>query len=66
MWCPELKDVPVLNIHDPWNLSKAEVKKFGIGDKYPLPISCPKYTNLSLAKKQKEEKKVVRDLEKKE
>ena len=47
LWCPELKDVPVLNIHDPWTLSQTEQKKFGIGDIYPLPIDCPKYTNLA-------------------
>ena len=54
MWCPELSDVPVLKIHDPWNMPEPDLKKFGIGEKYPLPIACPKYTNLH---QEQEEKK---------
>ena len=53
MWCPELADVPVLNIHDPWNMPKSDLNKFGIGDKYPKPIACPKYTNLHHHKEEK-------------
>ena len=57
MWCPELKDVPLEYIHDPWNMPKSLQKSsnISIGEDYPLPITCLKYTDPEVAKKQKRE-----------
>lgn len=61
MWCPELENVPLDYIHDPWNMPAALQKKVKvqIGGKpadasiasYPTPITCTKYTSAEAAKK---------------
>jgi deoxyribodipyrimidine photo-lyase len=55
MWCPELKNVGVDYIHDPWNMPKSHQDKYGVklGTDYPKVIECLKYTNPEVAKKQK-------------
>ena len=39
-WIPELKDVPIANIHEPWKMTPMEQTFCGvvIGKDYPLPI----------------------------
>jgi deoxyribodipyrimidine photo-lyase len=39
-WCPELAALPADKIHEPWKLSAAEQKQFGIqlGVNYPNPV----------------------------
>lgn len=58
--------MPAELIHDPWNMNLLQQKAHGIkiGEDYPKPISCPKYTNPALAKKQKAEKAAARKAEK--
>lgn len=71
MWCPELKDVPLQYLHDPWNMPKSLQKSSNvvIGEDYPEPIPCLKYTDPEKAKTQKKEQKAARqgtlDFEKK-
>ena len=40
LWCPELRDVPLSKIHEPWLMSKQEQEQAGcsIGKDYPAPI----------------------------
>lgn len=42
-WCPELEDVPVQFIHEPWKMSAAVQEECGvkIGRDYPVPIIEP-------------------------
>jgi deoxyribodipyrimidine photo-lyase len=39
-WCPELVKVPASRVHEPWKLSVAEQRQFGIrlGVNYPNPV----------------------------
>ena len=39
-WIPELSDVPIVNIHEPWKMTVLEQSFCGvkIGEDYPLPI----------------------------
>jgi deoxyribodipyrimidine photo-lyase len=59
MWCPELRNVPIDYIHEPWTMpeSLAKSTKLQIGKDYPEPIDCIKYTNPDKAKKLKKEAK---------
>jgi len=45
MWCPELKDVPIEYIHDPWKMPVYVQKqcKVVLGQDYPHPFKCAKY-----------------------
>jgi len=63
IWCPELANVPLDYIHDPWNMPESLQKssKVQIGGEppaagsavkyYPAPIKCDKYTSPEAAKK---------------
>mmetsp|Transcript_35689 Transcript_35689/g.54615 ORF Transcript_35689/g.54615 Transcript_35689/m.54615 type:complete len:140 (-) Transcript_35689:7-426(-) len=55
LWCPELKRVPLSYIHDPWNMPEtlAETCETEIGEDYPKPIPCEKYTGEKANKKRK-------------
>lgn len=40
MWCPELQNVPILNVHDPWSMTLIQQNSVAciIGKDYPGPI----------------------------
>lgn len=44
-WCPELKNVPVTKVHEPWLMSKEEQERSGcrIGVDYPNPIPSSRH-----------------------
>ncbi|KAG2435381.1 hypothetical protein HXX76_007453 [Chlamydomonas incerta] len=44
-WCPELKNVPVAKVHEPWLMSKEEQERSGcrIGIDYPNPIPASRH-----------------------
>mmetsp|Transcript_101767 Transcript_101767/g.140650 ORF Transcript_101767/g.140650 Transcript_101767/m.140650 type:complete len:87 (+) Transcript_101767:1358-1618(+) len=47
MWVPELSNVPVDYIHEPWKMPLYLQKQLNIhmGQDYPHPIKCDKYLN---------------------
>ncbi|GIL83479.1 hypothetical protein Vretimale_11168 [Volvox reticuliferus] len=44
-WCPELRNVPLAKVHEPWLMSKEEQDKAGcrIGVDYPNPIPTSRF-----------------------
>lgn len=63
MWIPELKRVPVEYIHEPWTMPKdlQKASKVTIGEEYPHPIPCLKYTAKGTAEPKKRAKSVATD-----
>jgi len=45
--------LPSSYIHAPWNIPKEDKKQYASTD--TQPIDCPKYTDVALAKKQRQE-----------
>ena len=47
-WCPELTDLPIQYIHEPWTMPAAMQVKVGVAitqKHYPPAIDCMKYTS---------------------
>ena len=48
-WCPELKNVPVPQLFEPWQMSKADQQRYGvqIGADYPNPLPASRMNRMS-------------------